>query len=56
MNAIEYVELLDQVFLPSIKTVYGDENGNLQEVVNVIEDNSSVHTTDIVEQWYAAQP
>ena len=56
MNAIEYVYLLDQVLLPSISAVYGDANVNLQEVINIIEDNSSVHTADIVKQWYQEQP
>ena len=56
MKSEEYVEILDQIFLPSIKAVYGDQYGNLQENVNVIEDNSGVHTTGIVQQWYAEQP
>ena len=55
MTAIEYVEILEQVFLPSIKAIYGDQDGNLQEVINVIEDNSSVHTAGVVQQWYDEQ-
>ena len=50
------MEILDGIILPSIRAVYGDENGNLQEVVNIIEDNSGVHTAGIVKQWYANQP
>ena len=56
MNAVEYVEILDQILLPSIKAIFGNDQGNLLEVVNVIKDNSGVHTATIVKQLYEKQP
>ena len=56
MNAVEYVELLDHVLLPSIRAIHGDDQGNIHEVVNVIKDNNGAHTANIVKEWYRKQP
>ena len=47
----EYVEILEDVVLPSVNRLFGED-----EVLNVIEDNSTVHRSDVVNDWYAEHP
>ncbi|KAL7294750.1 hypothetical protein TKK_0011880 [Trichogramma kaykai] len=51
LNSVGYLELLDEVFLPSVRAVFGDEG-----VINVIEDNSAIHTAHIVQEWWRNHP
>ena len=51
MNALDYRMLLNDVLQPNIIARYP-----LQETIYVIEDNSGVHTANIVKQWFENQP
>ena len=51
MNAHDYVYILENVFLPSLTERYP----NLDPIY-IIEDNSSVHTAGIVNNWYNQHP
>lgn len=49
MNAVNYKEILKDVLMPTAKTVFGDE------VITLIQDNSSVHNSRIVQTWINEQ-
>ena len=50
-TAVDYLEILDNVLVPTVTAIYGN-----QQRINIIEDNSSVHTADIVKNWYRDHP
>ena len=51
MNAQHYVNILENVLLPSAIEKFPDE-----DIIFIIEDNSAVHTARVVQQWYNAHP
>ncbi|KAL7288273.1 hypothetical protein TKK_0017612 [Trichogramma kaykai] len=46
-----YLELLEDVFIPSINAAFGD-----QDPINIIEDNCSIHTAHIVRNFWRNNP
>lgn len=50
MNAAQYIEILETVMLPSVRAVYGDEN------VLYVQDNSAVHSSRLVREWFERHP
>ncbi|CAB0035218.1 unnamed protein product, partial [Trichogramma brassicae] len=51
LNSDGYLDLLEDVFVPTINQVFGN-----QCTINVIEDNSAIHPTHIVRNWWRDQP
>uniref|UniRef100_A0ABD2VUI6 Tc1-like transposase DDE domain-containing protein n=1 Tax=Trichogramma kaykai TaxID=54128 RepID=A0ABD2VUI6_9HYME len=51
LNSDGYLDLLEEIFVPTIRAIFGDE-----EVINVIEDDSAVYTAHIVRDWWRNQP
>ncbi|CAB0044285.1 unnamed protein product, partial [Trichogramma brassicae] len=51
LNSDGYLDLLEDVFVPTINQVFGN-----QCTINVIEDNSAIHTAHIVRNWWRDQP
>ncbi|KAL7291992.1 hypothetical protein TKK_0014277 [Trichogramma kaykai] len=47
LNSEGYVDLLEDVFVPTINQVFGN-----QCAINVIEDNCAIHTAHIVRNWW----
>ena len=50
-NADDYVDILDQLFVPLINALFGEDSS-----VNVVEDSYSINTAGIVADWYADHP
>ncbi|CAB0038278.1 unnamed protein product [Trichogramma brassicae] len=51
LNSDGYVDILEEFLNPTVRAVFGDE-----EVINVIEDNSAIHTANIVKEWWRKNP
>lgn len=53
MNADEYINILENVLLPSVRNIYTEA-----EVprFRLVQDNSAVHTARIVKEWFAHHP
>ncbi|KAK9693446.1 hypothetical protein QE152_g34189 [Popillia japonica] len=50
MNADEYVNILETAMVPSVRAIYGDEP------LVFVQDNSAVHSSRRVRQWFQAHP
>ena len=51
MNAARYLQILRTMLLPFVEEQFDDE-----AVIDVVEDNSAVHTARIIREWYNDQP
>ena len=51
LNAEQYVRILDDALICTVTAAFGDD-----EVLNILEDNSPVHTAHIVTEWFDANP
>lgn len=52
-NAAEYVELLENDFVPYLNRIFPE---NEYEEVKVIQDNSRIHTARLTREWYERHP
>lgn len=50
MNGAQYVEILRDVFLPTVRTAYPEGR------IYLAQDNSSIHSSRLVQEWLAGQP
>lgn len=50
MNAEEYVDVLENILLPSVRLLYPDGP------ITLVQDNSSVHTSRLVRDWFSNNP
>ncbi|KAK9709380.1 DDE superfamily endonuclease [Popillia japonica] len=50
MDAEEYINILETVMVPSVQAVYGNEP------LIYIQDNSAVHTSRLVRNWFGRHP
>lgn len=50
MNAEEYVRILETVMIPSVRAIYGEMP------IIFVQDNSAVHTSRLVRNWFVTQP
>ena len=53
MDAIEYIDILENVLLPSVRRIYSAED---MPTFRLVQDNSAVHTAHIVQEWFAQHP
>ena len=53
MNAEEYIDILENVMLPSVRSIFPAEDGPR---FRLVQDNSAVHTAHIVRRWFAQHP
>lgn len=53
MNSELYIEILEEVMIPSVRAVYPVE---VVPIIRVVEDNSAVHRARIVRDWYDDHP
>lgn len=52
MNSTEYVSILDEVYVPSMKAMYGDSFGEFQ----LMQDNARAHTSNETRQYFITHP
>ncbi|XP_023238255.1 uncharacterized protein LOC111637078 [Centruroides sculpturatus] len=50
LTAVQYIEILEQMLLPTVRAVYGEER------FFFVHDRSPVHTAGIVKRWLEQQP
>ncbi|GJQ88082.1 hypothetical protein Trydic_g13094 [Trypoxylus dichotomus] len=48
MDASEYIDILETAMVPSVQALYGDEPAIF------VQDNSVVHTSRLVTEWFEA--
>lgn len=53
MDAVEYVDILENVLLPSVRRIYPED---VWPTFRLVHDNSAVHTARIVREWFAHHP
>lgn len=53
MNGAEYVDILENVLLPSVRRIYPED---AWPIFRLVQDNSAVHTSHIVQEWFAQHP
>ncbi|EFN83058.1 Transposable element Tc3 transposase, partial [Harpegnathos saltator] len=53
MNTLEYVDILENVLLPSVRRIYAEED---MPTIRLVQHNSAVHTSRIVQEWFAQHP
>jgi len=53
MNAVEYVDILENVLLPSVRRIYPED---AWPIFRLVQDNSAVHTSHVVQEWFAHHP
>lgn len=53
MNAIEYIDILENVLIPSVRKIYSEDD---VPTFRLVQDNSAVHTAQIVQEWFAQHP
>jgi len=53
MDAEEYVEILEEVLKPGIRRIFPEEQF---PIVKIVQDNSAVHTSRLVQAWFDANP
>lgn len=53
MNAELYIEILEEVMIPSVRALYPEDE---MPVIRIVEDNSAVHRARIVRNWYDEHP
>ncbi|KMQ83027.1 transposable element tc3 transposase [Lasius niger] len=53
MDAIEYIDILENVLLPSIRRIYSEDD---MPTFRLVQDNSAVHTAHVVWEWFAQHP
>ena len=53
MNSAEYIRILEDVFLPSVRAIYPVED---MPVIRLVQDNSGVHTSRETQQWFRNHP
>lgn len=51
MDAVEYIRILEDVMLPSVRLLYPPPTP-----ITFVQDNSSVHTSRIVREWFNEHP
>lgn len=51
MNAEEYIRILEDVLLPSVRLLYPEPMP-----ITLVQDNSAVHTSRVVRHWFEAHP
>ena len=51
MNSVYYLQILNQIQLPSIEETFPNE-----AEIYIVEDNSAVHTARIIQEWYREHP
>ena len=49
MNSAEYIPILENVLVPSVREIYSVET---MPVIRLVQDNSSVHTSAAVRAWF----
>jgi hypothetical protein len=52
-NSRRYIEILEEVLLPSVRTIYPEEE---MEQIVLVQDNCSIHTARIVQDWFEDHP
>lgn len=50
MNGVQYKELLNDVFLPTVRSAYPDGT------IYLAQDNSAIHRSQVVQEWLASHP
>lgn len=53
MDANEYINILENVLLPSVRNIYSEAD---MPTIRLVQDNCSVHTSRIVQEWFAQHP
>ncbi|KMQ84456.1 transposable element tc3 transposase [Lasius niger] len=53
MNSAEYIRILEDVFLPSVRAIYPVED---MPVIRLVQDNSGVHTSCETQAWFRNHP
>ena len=53
MNSAEYIQILENVLVPSVRELYSVET---MPVIRLVQDNSSVHTSAAVRAWFGRHP
>lgn len=53
MDAFEYIDILENVLLPSVRRVYSEDD---MPTFRLVQDNSAVHTAHVVQEWFAQHP
>lgn len=53
MNSAEYIRILEDVFLPSIRAIYSVED---MPVIRFVQDNSGVHNSHETQAWFRNHP
>ncbi|KAF2902078.1 hypothetical protein ILUMI_04107, partial [Ignelater luminosus] len=52
-NSRQYIRVLDEVLLPSVRAVYAEYE---MATFIFVQDNSSIHTAQIVQEWFEEHP
>lgn len=52
MNSAEYVEILSQVYIPSMQTTFGSESNNFI----FMQDNAPMHKSRETQEWFRSHP
>ncbi|EFN86285.1 Transposable element Tc3 transposase, partial [Harpegnathos saltator] len=53
MDTLEYVDILENVLLPNVRRIYAEED---MPPIRLVQDNSVVHISRIVQEWFAQHP
>lgn len=53
MNSTEYIAILENTLLPSVRAVYSEE---VVTVIRLVQDNSAVHIARGVREWFRRHP
>lgn len=53
MDALEYIDILENVLLPSVRKIYSKDD---MPTFRLVQDNSAVHTAHVVQEWFAQHP
>lgn len=53
MNSAEYIRIMEEVFLPSVRAIYPVEN---VPIIRLVQDNSGVHTSRETRTWFRNHP
>jgi len=53
MNSEEYIHILEEVLLPSVRAIYSEED---MPIIRLVQDNSPVHTSHETRTWFQNHP
>lgn len=53
MNSAQYIRVLEDIFLPSVRAIYSAED---MPVIRLVQDNSGVHNSRETQAWFRDHP